>query len=179
MYSPCARGVEVLLKIRFEGTRFSGQRNFEAGGSPPSSSINPLTSNRFPQKTGQATSSLLLVFISSRQKMRPLAGSREASDLSVQTINCRRPPEVMTMGELLEACSSSAFQTSFPVSLSSARTVAPGLAPVNTISREPSIKGEGRQPISSTVYSCQRFFSQKTFPVLTSRQCTEPFAPTV
>src|SRR6187455_2478811 len=131
MYSPCARGVDVLLKIRFEGARFSGQRNFEEGGSPPSSSINPLTKSRFPQKTGAATSSLLLVFISSRQKVRPSAGSRDVRDLSVQTINCRRPPDVRTMGELLEACSSSAFQTSFPVILSSARTVAPGLAPVN------------------------------------------------
>src|SRR6266576_934008 len=146
MYSPCARGVEVLLKIRFEGARFSGQRNFEAGGSPPSSSISPLISNRFPQKTGAATSSLLLVFISSRQKIRPLAGSRDASDLSVQTINCRRPPEVITMGELLEACSSSAFHTSFPVCLSSARTVAPGFAPVYTMSSDPSIKVDGRQP---------------------------------
>src|SRR5206468_10974474 len=117
-------------------------------------------------------SSLLLVFISSRQKMRPSTGSRDASDLSVQTINCRRPLEVMTIGELLEACSSSAFQTSFPLSLSSAKTVAPGLAPVNTISMEPSIKGEGRQHISSTVYSCQRLLSQKTFPVFASRQCT-------
>src|SRR5207253_315267 len=149
------------------------------GGSPPSSSINPLTSNRFPQKTGAATSSLLLVFISSRQKMRPLAGSRETSDLSVQTINCRRPAEVITMGELLEACSSSAFQTSFPVRLSNASTVAPGLAPVKTISNDPSINGEGRQPISSISYSCQRFFSQITLPVFTSRQCTNPFAPTV
>ena len=177
MYSPCGTCVEVLLKIRFEGTRFSGQRNFAAGGSPPSSSINPLIGNRFPQKTEAATSSLLLVFISSRQKMRPCAGSRDASDLSLQTTNCRLPPEVMTMGELLEACSSSAFQTSFPVSLSSARTVAPGLAPVNTIRKEPSIKGEGQQPISSTVYSSQRFFSQKTFPVLTSsafRICSSP-----
>src|SRR6476659_3442599 len=150
MYSACAVGVEVLLKIRFEGARFSGQRNFGAGGSPPSSSINPLTSNRFSQKTGAATSSLLLVFIGSRQKRWPSVGSREASDLSVQTINCRRPPELMTMGELLEACSSSAFQTSFPVSLSSARTVAPGLAPVNTIRREPSIKGVGFNDTSTT-----------------------------
>src|ERR1041385_1574083 len=111
--------------------------------------------------------------------MWPLAGSNEVSDLSVQTINCRRAADVITMGELFEACSSSAFQTSFPVCLSNASTVAPGLAPVNTISKDPSINGEGRQPISSTSYSCQRFFSQRTFPVFASRQCTNPFAPTV
>src|SRR3954471_19973439 len=92
-----------------------------------SSSINPLTSNRFPQKTGMAASSLLLVVMSSRHQVCPLGGSREVSDLSVQTINCRRPPEFITRGELLEACSSSAFHTSFPVCLSSASTVAPGL----------------------------------------------------
>jgi len=48
MYSPCQKGLEVLLKSRFEGTRFSGQRKFAAGGSPLSPSINPLTSNPSP-----------------------------------------------------------------------------------------------------------------------------------
>src|ERR1041384_7387505 len=166
MYSPCGTGVDVLLNIRFEGARFSGQRKVAAGGGPLSSSINPLTSNRFPQKTGMATSSLLLVVMGSRHQVSPFEGSSETTDLSVQTINCRRPPEVMVMGELLEACSSSAFQTCFPVSLSRARTVAPGFAPVYTMSCDPSINGEGRQPISSTSYSCQRFFSQITTPVL-------------
>ena len=67
MYSPCITGLEVLLNSRFEGTRFSGQRKLAAGGSPLSSSINPLTSNLFPWKTGVATESLLLVVMSSRQ----------------------------------------------------------------------------------------------------------------
>src|SRR6185436_20081573 len=67
MYSPCSTGVEVLLNIRFEGARFVGQRKLAAGGSPLSSNISPLTSKRFPQKTGVATSSLLLVTMGSRQ----------------------------------------------------------------------------------------------------------------
>src|SRR5229473_1654399 len=104
--------------------------------------------------------------------MCPLVGSRDARELSLQTINCRRPPEVMTIGELLETWSSSAFQTSFPVCLSKAMTEAPGFAPVNTISRDPSIKGEGRQDISATSYSHPMCFSQIIVPVFTSRQCT-------
>ncbi len=64
-YSPCSKGVEVLLKTRFEGARFSGQR--KRGSSALTSSINPLTSNRFPWNTGVATESLLLVVIGSRQ----------------------------------------------------------------------------------------------------------------
>ena len=64
-YSPCSSAVEVLLKIRLAGTRFSGQR--KRGASALRSTINPLTSNRFPWKTGVATESLLLVTISSRQ----------------------------------------------------------------------------------------------------------------
>src|SRR5437867_13100872 len=99
MYSPFSTGMEVLLKIRFEGARFSGQRKFTARGGPLNSSIKPLTSKRFPSKTGMATSSLLLVTIGSCHKMCPFVGSREDSDLSVQTINCLRPAEVMTMGE--------------------------------------------------------------------------------
>ena len=67
MYSPCSTGLEVLLNSRFEGARFSGQRKLAAGGSPLNSSINPLTSNRFPWKTGVAVESLLLVTIGSRQ----------------------------------------------------------------------------------------------------------------
>src|SRR3954466_5533180 len=115
--------MEVLLKTRFDGARFSGQRMVAAGAFVLGSSINPLTSNRFPQKTGMAASSLLLVVMSSRHQVCPFAGSSEVSDLSVQTISCRWPPELMTMGELLEACSSSAFHTSFPVCLSRASTV--------------------------------------------------------
>ena len=65
IYSPCSTAVDVLLKIRFEGARFSGQR--KRGGSALTSSINPLTSNLFPWKTGVATESLLLVTIGSRQ----------------------------------------------------------------------------------------------------------------
>src|SRR6266568_3058636 len=172
MYSPCSTAVEVLLKSLFEATRFSGHRKLAAGGSPLSSSINPLTSNRFPWKTGVATESLLLVVIGSRQKVCPLAGSRDVMELSLQTINCRLPAKVMTMGELLETWSSSAFQTSFPVCLSRAMTEAPGFAPVNTISSDPSIKGEGRQDISATSYSRPMCFSHITLPVFTSRQCT-------
>src|SRR6266516_7633732 len=96
--------------------------------------------------------------------MCPLAGSREDRELSLQTINWRLPAEVMTMGELLETWSSSAFQTSFPVCLSRAMTEAPGFAPVNTISSDPSIKGEGRQDISATSYSRPIGFSQITVP---------------
>src|SRR5712692_7316402 len=91
MYSPCSTGLEVLLNSRFEGTRFSGQRKRAAGGSPLSSSINPLTSNRLPWKTGVAVESLLLVNMGSRQKVCPLAGSRDVMALSLQTINCRLP----------------------------------------------------------------------------------------
>ena len=63
-------GRQVLVPIdefqgKVEAARFSGQRN--RGTSPLTSSINPLTSNRFPWKTGVATSSLLLVTIGSRQ----------------------------------------------------------------------------------------------------------------
>src|SRR5437867_1173764 len=65
IYSPCSTGIEVLLKIRFEGVRISGQRKAAAGGFALTSSINPLTSNRFPWKTGMATESLLLVTIGS------------------------------------------------------------------------------------------------------------------
>src|SRR6266404_4153560 len=67
MYSPCSTGLEVLLNSRFDPTRFSGQRKLAAGGSPLNSNINPLTSNRFPWKTGVGTESLLLVVIGSRQ----------------------------------------------------------------------------------------------------------------
>src|SRR6266850_2301106 len=172
MYPPCITGLDVLLSMRFEGARFSGQRKLAAGGSPPSSSIRPLTSNRLPWKTGVAVESLLLVTMGCRQKVCPLAGSRDAMELPLQTINCRLPAEVMAMGELLETCSSSTFQTSFPVCLSKARTLAPGFAPVNTISSEPSSKGEGRQDISATSYSCPMFFSQITDPAFASRQCT-------
>src|SRR4051812_15588400 len=98
MYSPCGKGVEVLLKTRFEAARFSGHRKPMAGGFPLSFIIKPLTSKRLPQKTGVATSSLLLVTMSSRQKMYPFAGSSEARDLSVQTINCHRPLDVITIG---------------------------------------------------------------------------------
>src|SRR6266849_4564152 len=148
IYSPRSTAVDVLLKIRFEGARISGQR--KRGASALTSSINPLTSNLFPWKTGVATESLLLVTIGSRQSVCPSAGSRDARELSLQTINCRLPPAVMMMGELLETGSSSAFQTSFPVCLSKARTLAAGFAPVKTISNDPSIKGEGRHDISAT-----------------------------
>ena len=67
MYSPCNTGVEVLLNNRLVGTRFSGQRKLTAGGSPVSSNIKPLTSNRVPWKTGVAVESLPLVTMSSRQ----------------------------------------------------------------------------------------------------------------
>src|SRR4029079_17730068 len=137
---------------------FSGQR--KRGASALRSTINPLTSNRFPWKTGVATESLLLVTISSRHQVWPLAGSRDVRELSLQTINCRFPRTVMMIGELLETGSSRAFQTSFPVCLSSASTLAPGFAPVKTISNGPSINGEGRHDISATVYSFPIFFSQ-------------------
>ena len=67
MYSPCNTGVEVLLNMRFEGARFSGQRKLAAGGSALRFSINPLTSNRLLWKTGVAVESLLLVTRGSRQ----------------------------------------------------------------------------------------------------------------
>src|SRR6266496_3831372 len=67
IYGPCSTGIEVLLKIRLAGVRISGQRTTAAGGSALTSSINPLTSNRLPWKTGVATESLLLVTIGSRQ----------------------------------------------------------------------------------------------------------------
>src|SRR5882672_5282469 len=63
----------------------------------------------------------------------------------------------MTSGELFDTVSSSAFQTSFPVCLSSAMTHAPGLAPVNRIKKFPSIKGDPRQinsPISYFQPNC-------------------------
>src|SRR5436309_7804779 len=104
--------------------------------------------------------------------MCPLAGSRDVMELTLKTINCRLHDKVMTMGELLETWSSSAFQTSFPVCLSKAMTEAPGFAPVNTTSSDSSIKGDGRQDISSTWYSRPMCFSQITVPVFTSRQCT-------
>src|SRR5262245_29208014 len=110
--------------------------------------------------------------------MCPSAGSKDARELLLQTINCRLPADVMTMGELLETESSRAFQTCFPVCLSRARTLALGFAPVNRINRSPWVKGEGRQDCSPTSYSRPRCFSQITVPVLTSRQCTEPLAPT-
>src|SRR5690349_18286936 len=75
MDSPCHSAVDVLLKIRLAGTRFSGQRNFAAGGSPLKSTINPLTSNRSPRQTGVALESLPLVTSGSRQLMCPFAGS--------------------------------------------------------------------------------------------------------
>src|SRR6266852_423854 len=67
IYSPRRKGLEVLLSSRFEGARFSGQRRLAAGGSPLNSNINPLTSNRFPWKTGVTSESLLLVTIGCRQ----------------------------------------------------------------------------------------------------------------
>src|SRR2546430_9244478 len=53
IYSPCSTGLEVLLNSRLEGTRFSGQRKFAAGGGPPPSRIKAPTKNRvLPQKRG-------------------------------------------------------------------------------------------------------------------------------
>src|SRR5262245_38129149 len=168
-YSSRSTAVDVLLKTRLEGERISGQR--KRGWSEPTSSIRPLTSNRFPWKTGVAAESLPLVVIGSRQKMCPFAGSRDARELLLQTINCLLPPTVIIIGELLETGSSSAFQTSLPVCLSNARRLAPGFAPVTTISNTPSTRGEGRHDISATWYSFPIFFSQITVPVFTSRQC--------
>jgi hypothetical protein len=133
---------------------------------------------RLPWKTGVAMESLLLVTIGSRQQRCPRAGSRDARELSLHTINWRLPPAVIIMGELLDPGSSSAFQTSFPVSLSKAKTLALGFAPVKTISNDPSIKGEGRHDISATWYFRPMFFSHTTVPVFTSRQCVLPLAPT-
>src|SRR5205814_5356504 len=62
----------------------------------------------------------------------------------------------------------------FPLRHPPTPTLFPYTTLFRSISSEPSIKGEGRQPISSSSYCCQRFFSQITFPVLTSRQCTKP-----
>src|SRR5437868_3041516 len=177
MYSPCKMGVEVLLKSRLAGTRFSGQRN--RGCSPLTSTINPLINNRFPWKTGVAAESLLLVTMGSRQLTFPFAGSSDASELSLQTINCRFPAASIIIGELFETGSSNDFQTSFPVSLFKAMTLPPGLAPVKTIKSDPSINGEGRQDISATWYSRPMFFSQMALPLFTSRQCVNPLAPTV
>ena len=78
-----------------------------------------------------------------RQYVLPDAGSNEVTDSCVQTINCLFPPELMTIGELNVRVSSSAFHTSLPVSLWKATTQAPGLPPVNRISRSPSINGDG------------------------------------
>src|SRR4030095_4372305 len=85
MCSPRIHGVEVLLKMRLAGVRISGQRNTAAGGFALTSTINPLTSNRPPGNTGVATESLLLVTIRSFQYTCPLAGSKDASELSLQT----------------------------------------------------------------------------------------------
>src|SRR5206468_6423005 len=106
--------------------------------------------------------SLLLVTISSRQYLSPVAGFRELTALSVLTINCRLPPARMTKGDLLDTESSNDFQTSFPVRLSSARTHAPGLAPVKRIKRFPSIKGDPRQINSQISYFRPNCVSQIT-----------------
>ena len=75
----------------------------------------------------------------SRHQVSPVVGFKEVTDSSIQTVNCRFAPATMTRGELLDTVSSIAFQISFPVLLSSALTHAPGLAPVNKISRFPLI----------------------------------------
>src|SRR5262245_4312424 len=102
--------------------------------------------------TGVGIESLLLVTIGLRHQLSPVSGFKEFTAWLVQTINCRLPPDVMIKGELLDTESSSAFQTSLPVRLSSATIHAPGLPPVKTTKRSPSIKGDPRQLNSRISY---------------------------
>src|SRR5262249_17266148 len=139
--SPRRSAVEVWLRILRAGAFDSGQSTFAAGFSESSWNIKPPISSRFLCATGVDTVYSLLVGSRCRHHSLPVAGSRLVTDSCVQTMSCFLPPALMTIGELNVSDSSSAFQTSLPVSLLSAMTAALGLPPVNRIRRSPSISG--------------------------------------
>src|SRR5262245_58358203 len=111
------RAVEVWLRILREGAFDRGQRTVAAGLSEASSNIKPPINNRPSRNTGVDTAYSLLVTSCCRQKVSPVAGSKDVTDSCVQTINCRFPPAVMTVGELGVSDSSRARHTSLPSSL--------------------------------------------------------------
>src|SRR5260221_3982654 len=113
-----------------------------------------------------------------RQYSLPVAGSREFTDFSVQTISCFFPAAFTTIGELNVATSSTAFHTSRPECLSRASTHGPGGPPSSTsISRLPSIRRDRVHAESLDLLS--RFFCQSGNPFRASKQRRHPRAPSV
>src|SRR5438093_11649607 len=84
--------------------------------------IRPLTSNRLFENTGVATAELFPAEKPSRQNNCPVAGSRLLTDCVVQTINGRRAPALMLIGEAWPATSLRFLQISLPAFLPQATT---------------------------------------------------------
>src|SRR5262245_12106580 len=104
--------------------------------------MRPLSSKRLFENTGVATAALFADANPSRQNDFPVTGSRLLIDCIVQTMSCRRPPALMTIGEDWPAVSLRLLQISLPDFMSNATTHASGFPPTWRITRPPSTSGE-------------------------------------